>query len=142
MSTQTDLFCRISLFGATYNSLDKVEIGIREASEAIKEAKNEIRDLVMMTEPQKMLSVDSGDNVYDTIVERLNQCFETIIESNDELFKLEYLKANWDACHDKDTGFAIPLPECIDYDAAFLEGDRYASDARSLCKGWCVTLAT
>ena len=123
MSTQTDLFCRISLFGETYNSLDKVEIGIREASQAIKEAKNEIRDLVMMTEPQKMLSVDSCDNVYDKVVRRLNQCFDTIIESNDELFKLEHLKANWDACHDKDTGLAIPLPECIDYDAAFLEGD-------------------
>ena len=123
MSIQTDLFCRLSFFGATYNSLAEVERGIREASETIQEAKSEIRDLVMMTEPQKMLSVDSGDNVYDTIVERLNQCFETIINANDELFKLEHLKANWDACHDKDTGFAIPLPECIDYDAAFLEGD-------------------
>lgn len=123
MSTQTDLFCRISLFGETYNSLDKVEIGIREASESIKEAKNEIRDLVMMTEPQKMLSVDSCDNVYDKVVERLNQCFDTIIESNDELFKLEHLKANWDACHDAKTGLAITLPESIDYDAAFLEGD-------------------
>lgn len=70
MSTQTDFFCRISLFGETYNSLDKVEIGIRKASEAIKEAKNEIRDLVMMTEPQKMLSVDSCDNVYDKVVEK------------------------------------------------------------------------
>ena len=123
MSIQTDLFCRLSFFWATYNSLAEVERGIREASEAIQEAKSEIRDLVMMTEPQKMLSVDSGDNVYDTVVERLNQCFETIINANDELFKLEHLKANWDACHDKDTGFAIPLPECIDYDAAFLEGD-------------------
>lgn len=123
MSVQTDLFCRISFYGATYNSLAKVEIGIKEASEAIQEAKSEIRDLVMMTEPQKMLSVDSGDNVYDTVVERLNQCFDTIIEANDVLFKLEHLKANWDACHDKDTGLAIPLPECLDYDAAYLEGD-------------------
>ena len=123
MSTQTNLFCRISFYGATYNSLAEVERGIREASEAIQEAKSEIRDLVMMTEPQKMLSVDSCDNVYDKVVERLNQCFDTIIEANDELFKLEHLKANWDACHDKDTGLAIPLPECIDYDAAFLEGD-------------------
>ena len=123
MSIQTDLFCRLSFFGATYNSLEEVERGIREASEAIQEAKSEIRDLVMMTEPQKMLSVDSGDNVYDTVVERLNQCFETIINANDELFKLEHLKANWDTCHDKNTGLAIPLPECIDYDAAFLEGD-------------------
>lgn len=123
MSIQTDLFCRLSFFGATYNTLEEVERGIREASEAIQEAKSEIRDLVMMTEPQKMLSVDSGDNVYDTVVERLNQCFETIINANDELFKLEHLKANWYACHDKDTGLAIPLPDNIDYDAAFLEGD-------------------
>lgn len=123
MSVQTDLFCRISFYGATYNSLADVERGIREASEAIQEAKSEIRDLVVMTEPQKMLSVDSGDNVYDTVVERLNQCFDTIINANDELFKLEHLKANWNACHDKDTGLAIPLPESIDYDAAFLEGD-------------------
>ena len=123
MSVQTDLFCSISFYGATYNSLAEVERGIREASEAIQEAKSGIRDLVMMTEPQKMLSVDSGDIVYDTVVERLNQCFDTIIEANDELFKLEHLKANWDACHDKDTGLAIPLPECLDYDAAYLEGD-------------------
>lgn len=123
MPVQTDLFCRISFYGATYNSLAEVERGIREASEAIQEAKSGIRDLVMMTEPQKMLSVDSGDNVYDTVVERLNQCFDTIIEANDELFKLEHLRANWNACHDKDAGLAIPLPECIDYDAAYLEGD-------------------
>ena len=123
MSIQTDLFCRITFFGATYNSLVEVERGIKEASEAIQEAKSEIRDLVMMTEPQKMLSVDSGDNVYDTVVERLNQCFDTIINANDELFKLEHLKSNWDACHDKDTGLAIPLPESIDFDAAYLEGD-------------------
>ena len=123
MSFQTDLFCRISFYGATYDSLAEVERGIREASEAIQEAKSEIRDLVMMTEPQKMMSVDSGDNVYDAVVERLNQCFETITEANDELFKLEHLRANWNACHDKDTGLAIPLPECIDYDAAYLEGD-------------------
>ena len=123
MSTQTDLFCRISLFGETYNSLAEVERGIREASEAIQEAKSEIRDLVMMTEPRKMMSVDSGDSIYDTVVERLNQCFETIINANDELFKLEHLKSNWDACHDAKTGLAIPLPERIDYDAAFLEGD-------------------
>ena len=123
MSVQTDLFCRISFYGATYNSLAEVERGIREASEAIQEAKSEIRDLVMMTDPQKMLSVDSGDNVYDMVVERLNQCFETIINANDELFKLEHLKANWDACHDAKTGLAIPLPESIYYDAAFLDGD-------------------
>lgn len=123
MSIQTDLFCRLSFFGATYNSLSEVERRIKEASEAIQEAKSEIRDLVMMTEPQKMLSVDSGYNVYDTVIERLNQCFDTIIESNYELFKLQHLRANWYACHDKDTGLAIPLPEGIDYDAAFLEGD-------------------
>ena len=123
MSVQTDLFCRVSFCGATYNSLAEVERGIREASEAIQEAKSEIRDLVMMTEPQKMLSVDSGDNVYDTVVERLNQCFDTIIEANDELFKLEHLRANWDASHDKDTGRAIPPPKCIDNDAAVHEGD-------------------
>lgn len=123
MSVQTDLFCRISFYGATYNSLAEVERGIREASESIQEAKSEIRDLVMMTEPQKMMSVDSDDSVYDTVVERLNQCFDTIIEANDELFKLEHLRANWNACHDKDTGLAIPLPECIDYDASFLGGD-------------------
>ena len=123
MSTQTDLFCRISLFGETYNSLAEVERGIREASEAIQEAKSEIRDLVMMTEPRKMMSVDSGDSIYDTVVGRLNQCFDTIIEANDELFKLKHLRANWNACHDKDTGLAIPLPESIDYDAAFLDGD-------------------
>ena len=123
MSVQTDLFCRISFYGATYNSLAEVERGIRESSEAIQEAKSEIMDLVMMTEPQKMMSVDSDDSVYDTVVERLNQCFDTIIEANDELFKLEHLRANWNACHDKDTGLAIPLPECIDYDASFLWGD-------------------
>lgn len=123
MSFSTDLFCRISFNRATYNDLSDVEEEIEAAKRAISNVKREIESLVFMTEPDKMFKAEEGENVFDIIFERLQQCFEILTESSDELFKLEHLKANWDACHDVKTGLAIPLPDNIDYDAAFLDGD-------------------
>ena len=123
MSFSTELFCRITFIRATYNDLSDVEEEIEAAKRAISNVKREIESLVFMTEPDKMFKAEEGENVFDIITERLNQCFEILTESSDELFKLEHLKANWDACHDAKTGLAIPLPEGIDFDAAYLDGD-------------------
>lgn len=123
MSFSTDLFCGITFNRATYNDLSDVEEEIEAAKRAISNVKREIESLVFMTEPDKMFKAEEGENVFDIISERLQQCFEILTESSEKLFKLEYLRDNWDACHDKETGLAIPLPESIDYDAAFLEGD-------------------
>lgn len=123
MSIRTDLFCRISFIRATYNDLSDVEDEIEDAKRAISNVRKEIESLVFMTEPDKMFKAEEGENVFDIISRRLNQCFEILTESSDELFKLEYLRDNWDACHDAKTGLAIPLPESIDFDAAFLDGD-------------------
>lgn len=123
MSFSTDLFCRISFNRATYNDLSDVEEEIEAAKRAISNVKREIESLVFMTEPNKMFKAEEGENVFDIISNRLHQCFEILTESSEELFKLEYLRDNWDACHDAKTRLAIPLPESIDYDAAFLEGD-------------------
>lgn len=123
MSFSTDLFCGITFNRATYNDLSDVEEEIEAAKRAISNVKREIESLVFMTEPDKMFKAEEGENVFDIISERLQQCFEILTESSEELFKLEYLRDNWDACHDKETGLAIPLPENIDFDAAYLDGD-------------------
>lgn len=123
MSFSTDLFCGITFNRATYNDLSDVEEEIEAAKRAISNVKREIESLVFMTEPDKMFKAEEGENVFDIISERLQQCFEILTESSEELFKLEYLRDNWDACHDAKTGLAIPLPENIDFDAAYLDGD-------------------
>lgn len=123
MSFSTDLFCMISFNRATYNDLSEVEEEIEAVKRVISNVRKEIESLAFMTEPDKMFKVEEGENVFDIISERLNQCFEILTESSEELFKLEHLRDNWDACHDEKTGLAIPLPEGIDFDAAYLDGD-------------------
>ena len=123
MSFSTDLFCRISFNRETYNDLSEVEEDIKAAKMAIENVKREIENLVFMTEPNKMFKAEEGENVFDIISYRLRQCFEILSESSEQLLKLEYLRDYWDACHDEKTGLAIPLPEGIDFDAAYLDGD-------------------
>ena len=52
MSTETSLFCNIYFVGASYNYLWEVEQEIRKLGKYCEKCKQELRDLVMMTEPQ------------------------------------------------------------------------------------------
>lgn len=120
MSFETSLFCRITFNRATYNNIYDVESDIAELKDNIDIIKNDILSLVLITEPKKYCPEDEDPISYMT--KRLKDNFEAFEEAYSELNDLYYLKANWKECHN-DKGLAIPLPDNITYDSAFLEGD-------------------
>lgn len=124
MSTGTALFCNIYFVGSSYNSLYEVEQEIKDLEKYYAQCKQEIRDLIMITEPHKFFTAsDENGNVYEQVTERIEQIFESMEEWVCKLHDLYYLRDNWDNCHDKKSGLAIPPPKRIDYDTAYYHGD-------------------
>ena len=123
MGWSTDLVCTISFNKKTYDSLYDVENDINELKEAIKNAKGAIRDAVLMTEPDKMYDKETYASPYDYLKDMYETNMEMLEEYMYDLFKLEYLRDNWNKCHDVSTGLAIDPPDDVKYDSAFLSGD-------------------
>lgn len=120
MAWHTDLMCDIEFNRETFNTINEVYNKIDEIESYIKTTKNTLRNLVVMTEPQKFCPED-----YDPLSWASGECEESLDlleEYAIELYKLRLLLNNWDACHTKD-GLAIDFPEGIRYDSAFLQGD-------------------
>ena len=122
MGFATNLFCNITFNRETYNSLYEVDNRIKELEECLNTCKKEIRDLAMMTEPDKFYNKESYSSPYEFVYKVLEEDFELIEEYNVELYKLYILKENWKKCHDEN-GLAIDPPDCISWDTAFLNGD-------------------
>lgn len=124
MGWSTDLLVNVSFNKKTYDSIYEVEDDLEELNNSIKYNKEELRDLALMTEPEKMFKSDGEDDstIYDTIKQRVRDCLEILEEDIAERTRLQLLYDNWNACHDKETGLAIPWPDNIKYDAAYLEG--------------------
>lgn len=124
MSTETALLCNIHFVGASYNYLWEVEQEIRKLEKYCEKCKQELRDLVMMTEPQKYFTaINENGSVYEQITERIEQIAESMEGWVCKLHDLYYLRDNWDNCHDKASGLAIPPPDGIGYETAYYHGD-------------------
>lgn len=124
MSTETSLFCNINFVGSSYNSLWQVEEEIKNLEKYYAQCKQELRDLVMITEPQKYFTAnDEKGSVYEQVTERIEQIFESMEEWVCKLHDLYYLRDNCYNCHDKASGLAIPPPESIGYETAYYHGD-------------------
>lgn len=124
MSWYTDLFCNITFNRETYNNKYEVEDKIDELQKCLEVAKSDIRDLVVMTEPSKFCPKD--EDPYCWMINEYKGCLELIEEYSIELYKLNLLLNNWDACHDKE-GLAINPPKEITYETAFIDGDYIKS---------------
>lgn len=120
MGWSTELFCNISFNRETFNSEIEVQDKIEETKTYIQNAKDHLRDLLMMTEPGKFCPEN-----YDPLIWMRNEfqdSMDLIEEYSVELYKLNLLLSNWDACHEKD-GLAISPPEGVGWQTAFLDGD-------------------
>lgn len=115
----TELFCNITFNRETFNSKFEVEDKIKELKKYIKTAKDELRDLLVMTEPNKFCPEDC--DALNWLRQEFHDLTELIDEYTVDLYKLNLLLDNWDACHDKN-GLAIDPPDGIDYETAFLDG--------------------
>ena len=120
MGWSTNLFCNINFHKKTYNSIYEVESEIEFLEKCIETCKNEIQNLVMITEPKKFCEEDQDPMGWMIGIYRDDM--ELLEEYTIELYKLRLLYNNWDKCHD-DKGLAINLPENIHYDSAFLDGN-------------------
>lgn len=124
MSTETELFCSIFFVGANYTYLWEVEREISELEKNCEKCKQELRDLVMMTEPQKYFTAsEENGSVYEQVTERIEQITESMEGWVSKLHDLYYLRDNWEYCHDKKSGLAIPPPENISSNTAYYYGD-------------------
>lgn len=120
MGWYTELFCNITFNKETYNTKEEVLDRIDDLNRYIATCKSELRDLVVMTEPSKFSEKD--EDPYCWLINTFNNNLELLEEYTIELYKLNLLLSNWDACHTNE-GLAIDPPEGIHYDSAFLSGD-------------------
>lgn len=134
MGWYTELFCNITFNKETYNTKEEVLDRIDDLNRYIATCKSELRDLVVMTEPSKFSEKD--EDPYCWLINTFNSNLELLEEYTIELYKLNLLLSNWDACHTKE-GLAIDPPEGVHYDSAFLSGDfvnsiKYPDSNKSL----------
>lgn len=116
----TDLYCNISFNRETFNSKIEVQDRIEETKTYLQNSKDQLRNLVMMTEPQKFCPEN-----YDPMIwlnGELWDLLDSIEEYSIDLYKLQLLLENWDSCHNEE-GLAIEPPEGITWETTFLDGD-------------------
>lgn len=121
MSWGTDLFCNIYFSRETFNSKESVEDLVRDTRNMIEHVQDKIRTLSYMTEPKKFYNDNEFSSPTEFIDFTLKECFSNLEEAYIDLYRYELLLENWDKCH-KD-GLAIPPPEELGYDFAYLDGD-------------------
>lgn len=122
MGWQTDLFCNLTFNRQTYNSVSEVESKISELTEMIKFNEGVIKELAMMTEPEKLFRLDEDEDPIDRIRRILKTSLEELEEDYIERWKLEMLRESWNHCHNEE-GLAINPPECAEWPNAYLDGD-------------------
>lgn len=125
MAWYTDLFCKITFNGKSYNDLYDVEDELDTTDKIIKNVENELFGLVMMTEPSKMLSKTIEDDecdAIDALQTRFDRCIESLEEYYADKNQLEILKENWNNCHNEQ-GLAIAPPDEMGWDDCYMDGD-------------------
>lgn len=132
MAWSTELFCNISYNRETFNSKYEVEDKLDTVNKCIDGCKKTLRDLAIMTEPNKFFNDDPDSNPYYQITKEVEDHIELLEEYYIEKYKLSLLLENWENCHNKE-GLAIYPPDNIDWRTAYLHGDfvkstKYPSD--------------
>lgn len=122
MGWSTELFCNITFNRETFNSKSEVEDKIKELTDYIKVASETIRDLVIMTEPNKMFKSTDEVDTYSALINEYNSQMEALEEYIIDRHRLYILLNNWENCHTKE-GLAIDPPDNIHWDTAYLSGD-------------------
>lgn len=122
MSWSTELFCNISYNRETFNSKYEVEDKLNTVNKYINDCKKVLRDLAIMTEPNKFFNDNPDSDPYNQITINFEDTIELLEEYYIEKYKLLLLLDNWENCHNKE-GLAIYPPDNIDWNTAYLHGD-------------------
>lgn len=119
MSQSTRLFTTINFLGKTYNSINDVNVDLRDVEARINDLKSNLRVLAYMTEPNKMKPEDVTVSEY--LDENVNYLYSELEELFIKRYKLEILLEEWDNCHN-DKGLGKNPPEIIK-NKSFIDGD-------------------
>lgn len=122
MSWSTELFCNISYNRETFNSKYEVKDKLNTVNKYINDCKKTLRDLAIMTEPNKFFNDNPDLDPYNQITINFEDTIELLEEYYIEKYKLLLLLDNWEKCHNKE-GLAIYPPDNIDWNTAYLHGD-------------------
>ena len=105
MSWSTELFCNISYNRETFNSKYEVEDKLNTVNKYINDCKKVLRDLAIMTEPNKFFNDNPDSDPYNQITINFEDTIELLEEYYIEKYKLLLLLDN------------------IDWNTAYLHGD-------------------
>lgn len=130
MGWSTNLFCNIEFYKQTFNTHYEVECKLEETNNLIKLNENVLKELTIITEPDKFFTLEEGEDAIDRIRSMFKEALEELNDLYVEKYKLELLLENWETCHDEQH-YAIEPPENINYDSAFLSGDFIKSKNRT-----------
>lgn len=115
----------------TYNHKYEVENDLDEVNDVITTLENDIRGLVVCTEPAKMMPQDEGWEPLEWLLRVTETKFKDLKEAITEKNDLMLLLEKWDDCHTKD-GKAISCPDefaCKSYlDGDFVVTDKYNNE--------------
>ena len=122
MSQSTFLYTKIKVADFTVNNRADLQRKIQDNKYWIEQYKTELRTYMFMSEPKKFLTEEDAKDPIFALNRRFNEVMEYLQELTEETWKLELLEESWDECHDKETGFAIDVPEGIDLHT-YITGD-------------------
>lgn len=128
MGWYTVLNADITFCKETYATLDDVNEAIEEEESYIKAAEKELLGLAVMTEPNKMLCLEDGVELFAEIENRVNMSIETIKESQMRLYKLSLLKSEWEQCHTEKDGKIVAKNPPPEFNPPYLYGDYIKGD--------------
>lgn len=121
MSFATELFCNITFNRTTFNDKWEVKDKIEDLDRSIKSSEDRLKDLALMTEPNKLLTKEDDEGYIYVISREVKDNLELLEEYYIERYKLELLLDNWEECHTK-KGLAIYPPKNVIY-KSYLCGD-------------------
>jgi len=122
MSWSTELFCNITFNRETFNSKYEVEDRIEDLDNYIEHCESILKELAVVTEPNKMFNIDEDNNPIDIIRNEVKSTLKELQESYIDRYKLRLLLSNWNNCHNE-KGLAISPIDGINWETAFLDGD-------------------
>lgn len=124
MGTCTNLYCHLVLCKETLDSKSRLLDYIDDTKRDLEMYKEDLRALVMTTEPSKVFSSSDSDmSPYEYMKLRFKEDIEGLKDCFYKLWIYDYYLYNWDKCHDE-KGIANGMPGFCEGDSkAFMDGD-------------------
>ena len=120
MGFGTTLWTTIYFNREMFCDIHDVKMKLKEAEEDLHRAKQQMRSLVFMTEPNKFFESDEEYSAFDALEYKYELVLEQLLEADFNVYKYSTLLEEWDKCH-KDGKAVYPPKEMVR--DAYMHGD-------------------